>query len=68
MARNVWAVANTKSINTPMLMLCANDLISSGNISLGTIQPNGPQENEKHTQYKHIKTTATMAKLFGIVL
>lgn len=46
---------------TDTLTLCAADRISSWKISLGTSQPNGPQEYEKPAMYKQMKMTTRTA-------
>ena len=53
------SVCPLKKINTRVtatVMLCPADLISNGNISLGTNHVNGPHEYENPANYTHSRT------------
>ncbi|CAA7398022.1 unnamed protein product [Spirodela intermedia] len=54
-----WAMAKVNSRFTATVMLCPADLVSSGNISLGTVHPSGPQDHPNAATNRH--TTATTA-------
>jgi hypothetical protein len=44
MVRKNWPMKKVKNMLTETLMACPADLISRGQISLGTNHPNGPQD------------------------
>lgn len=59
-----WAMAKVKSRFTATVMLCPADLVSSGNISLGTVQPSGPQDHPNAATNRHTTATTAMEKPF----
>lgn len=56
---------NVNNMFTETLILCAAERISSGNISLGTNQPNGPHDQANPATYMHMNSTTTIAYHLG---
>ncbi|GMP60285.1 hypothetical protein CsSME_00023214 [Camellia sinensis var. sinensis] len=61
--RKDWPMAKVKRRLTATVMLCPADLVSSGNISLGTVHPSGPQDHPKAATKRQITTTTRIEKL-----
>ena len=45
---------------TETVMLCPADLVSNGNISLGTVHPSGPHDHPKAITKRHITVTTNI--------
>lgn len=58
MERKAWPMMKVKNMLTETLIDCPADRISNGKISLGTNQPNGPQDHAKAATYKQINVNA----------
>ncbi|CAD5197855.1 unnamed protein product, partial [Musa acuminata subsp. malaccensis] len=58
--RKDCAMAKVKKRFTETVMLCPADLVSSGNISLGTVQPSGPHDHPKAATKRQMTATTMM--------
>lgn len=62
--RKLWAMANVNKRLTATVMPCPADLVSNGNISLGTVQPRGPHDHPKAKTNRQITITTNTEKPF----
>lgn len=56
-------ITNVKNRFTATVMLCPADRVSNGNISLGTVQPNGPHDHPNARTKRQITTTTNTEKV-----
>lgn len=61
--RKDWPITKVKKRFTATVILCPADLVSRGNISLGTVQPSGPHDHPKPATKRQITTTTRTEKL-----
>ncbi|KAI4380601.1 hypothetical protein MLD38_006774 [Melastoma candidum] len=61
-ARKDCPITNVKNRFTATVMLCPADLVSNGNISLGTVHPSGPHDHPNAKTKRHITVTTKMEK------
>lgn len=62
--RKDWAIMKVKKRLTATVMLCPAERVSNGNISLGTVQPSGPQDHPKPATKRQMTTTTRTEKPF----
>ncbi|KAK9149538.1 hypothetical protein Scep_008295 [Stephania cephalantha] len=60
--RKACAMTNVKRRLTATVMLCPADLVSRGNISLGTVHPSGPHDHPNAATKRQIITTTRTEK------